>query len=200
MKTCLTVALSLVLLVSVADSAGAAMGSCVGVLAPGSYANIHVPAGAQCILSSGTAINGNVDVKGSLRAQAVIIGGNVTKDGPGFLTLVGSSVKGNVEVRGARILVAYYSINGNLTVESAWGGDIVANVLGGNMEIKKNNALLTISGNTIGGNLNVEGNSAQVDISGNRISGNVDCKNNALPPKGWGNAVTGNHSGQCAPF
>lgn len=212
------------MLAASAGSAAAQTTTCSGTLAPGSYANVSVPAHATCTVSSGTVnVTGDVTV-GTGAALAVNAGtldvtGNVTV-GTGatlfVLTpakfIVNSSVRG-VGTQAFTIDVApgAASILGSLTLTGTTGSvahaiDIRNVFVGGSFSIANSNTpgSIDLIGNDVAGNLLLRNNTCGFAncnvVSANTVGGSLVCSGNITAPVdlGTANVVGGNKVGQCS--
>jgi len=182
---------------------------CDGEISEGILDNVIVPAGEVCQLrgpnSRGTVeVNGNVIVEpgGALRADGLVIGGNVESDSAAYIFL-GSSceVIGNVKITHT-IAAPPYS-TGLPPLNS------VCNcMVGGSLTVENNVAPFDIGqaptctggGISVGGNVKVFGNEAPVRISNNEIGGTLTCDSNTPLATGnpGSNSVSGNKEGECS--
>ena len=177
------------------------------------FDNVVVPSGSTCVLLAGTVVTGNVDVESgsvfSTFSGSVSIGGNVQADGATTVSIVCSTVNGNVHIK-----------------QSAGFQRITGSTIGGNVEIEQSSTSIIVGpspglgaspgcggagvpvpfggGNFVGGNVKLENNitTFPANVASNTISGNLECKNNnfapVLGPLGVLNTVFGNKVGQCA--
>jgi hypothetical protein len=142
--------------------------------------NVVVPAGASCRIQ-GT-VTGNVTAEAGsqlgIRAGSAI-GGNVTCDGCTFFDLHGSTVHGNVSVRGEQegSFIDDSTIDGNLTIEQSSAGpesfSILRNHVARNFSFNGNSGTATLENNTVGGNLTCEDNTPPPATSGNTANKTV---------------------------
>ena len=189
--------------------------TCIGVLAPGAYANVNAP-GPFCFLGAlvtvgdvkhtggflsigGATINGNVQSEGaiSLSAGGATINGNVQSDGTASVGLISTSVGGDVQIKGAKsaVNVRGGSVGGNVQIEEMTGGAGSFIVVG----------FPTV---TIGGDLQLIKNTQSpcsflpscIFVGGNTVGGNLQCKENSPAPNSFGtpNTVTGLKEDQCS--
>ena len=198
------------LVVSAPLVAGAAPGStCTGALAPGTYNNLVVPAGAVCIG------DGNVTVRGGISIGAgatFVLGSEDTADLPNTIT-------GGVHATNAmNVQIHFATINGGIDVHGGagpFGGPF--GVTWNTIEDSRINGGATIQGyngfwmgfirNTVNGGVNLNDNVLQ-DPDGNEyvtntINGSLNCAGNSPAPQvgdseGSPNHVNGRATGQCA--
>jgi len=135
--------------------------------------------------------------------------------------LTGTTVKGNIKVKRAAVLVARdVRVDGNVQGENAKRVNVVqGSRVEGDVQAFSGRAA-KVSGSDVGGNVQFDGNrgalrvlNARVDgdvqlfenggdgvkrIRGNRIDGNLQCKENEPAPTGGNNVVTGNKEDQCS--
>jgi hypothetical protein len=172
---------------------------CVGSLPPGTYDNVVVPRGADCVLS-GAIVRGNVKaLRGAgLFSNGNRIAGNLQGDRPRFVGSLGDTISGNVHVTGATgtpgFLFDGLSINvfvcsarladGNIVVEKSRNGTVVVGTLlevcpgntvtKGNIKVERNfippGEVLAVVRNTVGGNLQVFTNTG---AGAKNVAGNV---------------------------
>jgi len=212
----LSAALILAVIIPSIPFASADDTTCIGVLAPGAYANVNAP-GPSCFLGplvtvngdvkhtggflsiSGATINGNVQSEGaiSLSIRSATINGNVQSDGTAFVNLSSASVGGDVQIKGATstVNVRGGSVGGNVQIEEMTGGAGSFIVVG----------FPTV---TIGGDLQLIKNTQSpcsflpscIFVGGNTVGGNLQCKENSPAPNSFGtpNTVTGLKEDQCS--
>jgi hypothetical protein len=190
--------------------AGAAAGTtCDGPLAPGTYNNLVVPAGAVCIG------DGNVTVRGGISIGAgatFVLGSEDTADLPNRIT-------GGVHATNAmNVQIHFATISGGIDVQGGvgpFGGPF--GVTWNTIEDSRINGGATIQGyngfwmgfirNTVNGGVHLDDNVLQ-DPDGNEyvtntINGGLSCSGNVPAPQvgdseGLPNVVNGGKKGQCA--
>ncbi len=142
--------------------------NCVNeTLRGGTYDTVRVEDGNDCIL------------------YGAVVEGNVEGDGAGIITIIGTEVKGSIQIKESRSFSVLYSlIAGNVKVEE------------NSSRVDRSLLRNRVRNNTIGGNLQVFNNNIRVDIYDNEIGGNLQCHGN-VDPTGWGNVVSGDKEDQC---
>ena len=132
------------------------------------------------------AINGNVEVAAGQRCDIAdaMVKGNVRVRG--VLTVVDSSIKGNLTGDHAeQILLDTVVIGGNFTADNTWSGsnELCTITVGGNLTVKDSGAEAdwSICDSTIGKNFTFKGNAGGGFIDNNSIGGTFDCRDNAPP-------------------
>lgn len=187
--------------------------NCVGVLVPGTYANVNVPANATCNLPGfGTVtVTGNVTVQRAASlslglaqrgsSQTFLVNGSLlgvdaavielgTLGRGGQLEHTTVNILGSVHLRGttSRVSLVDVSIGGTLFIADSTGGifDVFFNTIGGSVLVRDN----AISGGD------------PINIVDNTIGGSLVCTGNtpapAPPTSQPPNSVGGNEVGQCA--
>jgi hypothetical protein len=183
--------------------------TCIGVLAPGTYNRVVVPADATCLSDGPVVIQGGLFISpgatfvlGS-EENAVptgVISGGVHAANPASVQIHFTTINGGVDVNGGSgpfggpfeitwNAIEDNQINGGVTVEGYngfWFGFIRNTV----------NGSVNLNGNTI---FDPDGN----EYVTNTINGNLNCARNAPPPQvgdseGEPNHVSGQKTGQCA--
>jgi hypothetical protein len=193
--------------------------------ATGTYDNIVVPAGPQCILTGAT-VTGNVTVleNGRLYATNNGIHGNVEGVRSQEVWLDSNRVGGDVWVSeggpsGLPIWFCNNTVTGDLQVEktvATTGGAIIigfgagctiGNTVGANLVVSKNVMAPTLSGmnitiNTVGENLQVFDNTGAgpKHVESNTVSDTIQCFNNQAPFSGGPNPAATRAEGQCFRF
>jgi hypothetical protein len=198
------------LLFAVPFAASAAGGStCEGVLAPGAYTHLVVPAGAVCIGEGNVTIRGGVDIG---EGATFVLSSEDTPDAT-------STISGGVRSENAaNVQIHFATISGGVDLQGGSGP------FGGPFDITWN----TIEDSHISGGARIEGydgfwqgfirntviggvgfnDNVVVDTDGNEvvtntISGGLRCTGNSPAPQvgdseGSPNVVTGAKTGQCA--
>jgi hypothetical protein len=154
---------------------------CNGVLGAASRENVVVPDRADCTLR-GTRVDGNIKVMtgATLRADAVVVGGNIqSESAAGVFVNPGSSVGGSIQVKQG----------GAATIDGV--------AIGGDLQFEENRGPLVAIRNVVDGNLQAVQNTGGLTIADNRIRENLQCKENRPAPTGGGN-VAGDAEDQCA--
>lgn len=189
MKRLLSVTAAAALAIStlaVAPQTASADIRCTGTLSGRQADDVHVPAGASCILDNAY-INGDVEVdsKASLTVRSnSTITGNLQADdaSPNSIIVNGGSVDGDIQVKyatGAVRITADTHVGGNIQIEEGKSPiEITRTVVAGDIQIFKN---------TVG----------PITINSNMVSGNLQCKGNSPAPTGSKNEVRGNIEDQC---
>jgi hypothetical protein len=196
--------------------------------ASGTYHDVVVPPGANCLLAFAT-VTGNVTVQqtGGLIVQGSDIHGNVQGNGANYLSLYsapGVHVGGNLQIQHTTgnapgtlgNYICFTTVDGDLQLgQNSAPYNIGANAAGpppppaatdcglpdtvhGNLQVTNNSGGLWIERDTVDGNLQAYGNTNGVHIYTNTIGGNLQCGSNNPPPDGAGNTVGGSAQGQCA--
>jgi hypothetical protein len=183
--------------------------TCEGVLAPGTYQRVVVPAGATCFSDGPVVIRSGLFV------------------GPGATFVLGSEenpvptgvISGGVHAtNAASVQIHFTTINGGVDIHGGsgpFGGPF--EVTWNTIEDSRINGAVTMEGyngfwmgfirNTVYGSVNLNGN-VLVDPDGNEyvtntIHGSLNCAGNSPAPQvgdseGSPNTVTGQKTGQCA--
>jgi len=198
------------LLVAMPFAASAAGGStCNGVLAPGTYTHLVVPAGAVCIGEGNVTIRGGVDIgEGATFALS-------SDDTPDATSTISGGVKAK---NAANVQIHFATISGGIDIKGGagpFGGpfDITWNTIedshiSGGVKIEGYNGFwMGFIRNTVNGGVNYN-NNVLVDTDGNEvvtntINGVLKCSGNVPAPQigdseGSPNVVTGGAKGQCA--
>ena len=168
--------------------------TCTTVLT-GTYDNVVVPSGADCILA-GAQVTGNVRVESGASLHAIAattIGGNVHGIHSRFVLLqFQTQVGGNLHIHGGDAGTTsgfdiLTSIGGNAQIELNAGKTFVdAAIVGGQLHIMRNSGCIEAEFNTVGGNVRVEDNiiplvsvcplgnvPGGMSVTGNMVSGNL---------------------------
>jgi hypothetical protein len=181
-------------------SASAQTTNCSGILAPGTYANLNVPANTTCRVEVGpVTVTGNVTVeKGasllefSRFATFVVNGSLMGRDAASIQfddPSANVNILGSVHLTGTTgvLNLIHLSIGGTLFIANSTGSDIDVfdNNVGGSVLVRNN----TISGPII--------------VQDNAIGGSLVCMGNTPAPTAPNptqplNTVGGNKVGQCA--
>ncbi len=192
-----------------ASTSSAAPTTCNGVLEPGTYTRLVVPAGATCIGVGHVTVNGNVSVgEGAtfvLSAEDTpdatsTINGSVQATNPLNLQIHFTTINGRIESHGGSgpfggpfdvtwITIEDSLINGGVTIDGYngfWMGFIRNHV----------NGTVNLNDNTL---VDDDGN----EYVTNSINGNLKCSGNSPAPQvgdsgGNPNQVNGRATGQCA--
>jgi hypothetical protein len=205
----LSVALLSGLVVGASSLAAAGPTTCTDTLAPGTYGQVTVPAGAVCIIDSG---------------PVVIRGGLTVGDGATFAfgdegsPNVNATISGGVRAQNAASVQIHFStISGGVTLSGGsgpFGGPF--GVTFTTLEDNTINGTVTMTGyngfwqgffrNTVNGTVNFNGNTVTDpdgnEVQTNTIHGNLNCSGNTPAPQvgdsgGSPNSVTGAKTGQC---
>ncbi len=156
--------------------------SCSGTLRQVTVDNLVVPQGATCKLY-GTRVKGTIKVeyRALLRAEGVIVIGNVQGEGARSVSVIENSrVGGSVQVKqGGSALVSDSKVEGDVQYDD-------------------NTAPVRVLRSDIGGSVQIVKNFGGVTVRRNVIDGNLQCKENSPAPVGGGNIVGGNKEDQCA--
>jgi hypothetical protein len=191
------------------SSGNSCNGSFTGLFA----GNLTINSGQDCVFSSGSTLEGNVQVNGgTLELSGATVKGQLQVQGGGTVAILQSThIEGNLQIQNlpagsGQIQICGANIDGNLqfqnnaaavTIGAASGCD--GNTVGGNLQVNGNSDSVVISGNTVGGNLQVQNNSGpSTQVSGNEVGKNLQCEDNASI-SGDGNSAQ-NKQGQCASF
>ena len=165
--------------------------------------------------ASGTTCNGaysgtfNGNLTPSAGQTCIFFGGSITgnvQQNGGNLTLVQSTVGGNVQISGASVFTIGpgSAIGGNLQIQNLPGSSAQSQVCGtsvqndftfqnsGSPVLIGAAAPASCAGNSIGGNLTVQNNSAATTVDGNTVTGNLTDQGNTAPTQVFGNVVTHN--------
>ncbi|HEX7131692.1 MAG TPA: hypothetical protein VF228_03920 [Iamia sp.] len=160
---------------------GARPEACNGAIGAVTVEDVTVPSGATCTLN-GTRVQGNVTIarNGTLKAVRTTVGGNVQSQGHRLVTIrEGSRVGGSVQLEaGGEVQVADSRVDGSV-------------------QLKSNTARSGVARTTVGSDVQLFSNRGAL-ASHNRIDGNLQCKSNNPAPTGGGNVVQGNKEDQCA--
>lgn len=141
----------LVALPGSATAAGANT-ECNGTLAPGTYKNVFVPEGADCITSDGVVITGNF----------------MAKKSPGVIELIDTPVGHNLMVDGA---------SDHVTIGTQ--GCVVDPHVGNNIKVTDSNDV-AICQMSVDNNMMVTGNTGRVMVRDNLVCQNIRVVRNAL--------------------
>jgi hypothetical protein len=204
----LAAALAAVIFALPATAAGNAT-TCTGVLAPGTYGKVVVPAGATCLSDGPVVVRGGLFVD----AGATFVLGSEENAVPT------GTISGGVHATdAASVQIHFTSINGGVDVHGGsgpFGGPfditwnaIEDNVINGGATIEGYNGFwMGFIRNTVSGSVNLNGN-VLVDPDGNEyvtntIHGSLNCSGNSPAPQigdseGSANTVTGAKTGQCS--
>jgi dienelactone hydrolase len=152
--------------------------------------SLNISSGTTCI-SNGT-ITGNVSqTGGSLVTSNATITGNVFIGGSGSFQLVGTSIRGNLQVQG---------LTSNSTPNIVCGTNV-----GGNAALTSNQAPVSMGeassrcgANTVTNNFSVTNNSAPVQVFDNSVGGAMNCSGNGSIA-GYGDTA-GSLWNQCSNF
>lgn len=163
--------------------------------------SVHVVPGAHCVLLfvnlTGSVLNQG---GGSLEIFGSTVGGNVVSRQALWVNLIGAEIKGNVEVAGTTGLPMLPPEPWNFICDST---------VGGNLRLHGNQAPIgvgVVSGcapgpNVIGGNVTVHNNGAVMSVSGNTIGGMLFCHNDDPVATGEpGSNTAAKKLGECAGF
>jgi hypothetical protein len=161
----------------------------------GTFGNIVVPPGDNCVMYGHVIIRGNVKVEAGSELHlfgGVAIAGNLQSDGANHIainpgcggkTICGGTsnvIRGNVETSSTENTVSLTSL-----------------VVGGNVKIDDTGGLITLMANSLVGNVGIQDGMGGATINQNVVLGNLDCQNIASPFTLGTNLVAGNTSGQC---
>ena len=167
--------------VATASASPTSNGTCSGgFLAAGSYANITALFG--CAIDSSATVLGNVTIAsgGSFAVDEYLDWRNQSNNA-GAITVVDSTVHGNVQVQGssAGVALGSASIDGNVQLQNNSGGIFVAaSTITGNLQVQSNSVLPTvISLNTVSGSIQVQNNTGNGSLSLNSAGGNCQSQN-----------------------
>ncbi len=156
--------------------------TCKGTVGAKTLDNVRVPPNATCTLEK-TRVKGTLKVEkgGTLKATKVVVIGNVQGEGAHKVILRrGSRVGGSVQlVQGGSAKIAKSAIDSDILLDDNVGK-------------------LSVVANEVGGNVQVFQNKAEIVIRKNVIDGNLQCKENKPAPTGGGNVVKGSKEDQCA--
>lgn len=169
---------------SVAGDAGRreSPGHCRGAIGAVTVAEVRVPSGATCRLHGTTVI------------------GNVSVGSDGRLIARRTTVKGDVEGRGARH-VSFASrslIGGTVTLLQGGSSTISHAEIRSDLDWTLHTGQLTVRQTVIGGDLRANRNSGRLVLVGSRIGGDLQCLQNLRLPIRGDNVVLGQRTGQCA--
>jgi hypothetical protein len=208
--SCLAVAAILLLLVVPAVAgAGSGTTACSGLLAPGTYQGVVVPAGAVCLSDGPVTIHSGLVVG---QGATFVLG---SEEAPGD----NGTISGGVHAtNAANVQLHFVTINGGVDVRGgfgAFGGPF--GITWNTIEDSRINGGVRIQGydgfwmgfirNNVNGSVNLNDN-VLVDPDGNEyvtntINGTLNCSGNSPAPQigdsgGALNHVTGAKTGQCA--
>jgi hypothetical protein len=151
---------------------------CLAVLACAAAVLVWVPAAAagavECTGGTDDPLTG--EIVGNVVVPA---GASCRIDGCTFFDLHGSTVHGNVSVRGEQegSFIDDSTIDGNLTIEQSSAGpesfSILRNHVARNFSFNGNSGTATLENNTVGGNLTCEDNTPPPATSGNTANKTV---------------------------
>jgi hypothetical protein len=171
-------------------------------LPPGTYQNVTVPAGANCLINSSDIITGNVTVAtgAGLFDVDAPIGGNLQADHAQSIGVFGGSIGGNLQETASAATVVCGGIGGgtltvgNDLIVQGTGALSVGTDIGGNSQICS--VQFATGAVTVGGNLTVQNNAGRVDVQQTTVAGNISVHNNT------GGGVLGANSagGNCQLF
>ena len=154
--------------------------ACNGTIGAVTVEDVKVPRGATCTLD-GTRVQGNVTIDGggTLKAVRTTVGGNVQSQGHRLVTIrEGSRVGGSVQLEsGGEVQVADSRVDGSV-------------------QLKANTARAGVARTVVGSDVQLFSNRGAL-ASQNRIEGNLQCKTNTPAPTGGANIVAGNKEDQC---
>jgi hypothetical protein len=196
-------------LAACAGAASAQTTNCVGVLVPGTYANVNVPANALCsVVPSGV-------------QNTLTVTGNVTVESGATLVILDNQLGITFVVNGS--LIGAHAANINLVTRPFQTVNILGTVhltgtttnveigrvsIGGTVSIRDSTGNVSVGGNTVGGSVLVRDNTitgsngppAAISILRNAIGGSLVCMDNTPAPIDVGvpNVVGGNKVRQCA--
>jgi hypothetical protein len=203
-----TLAAACVLAASGPASAGSETTSCNGVLAPGTYRTVVVPAGSVCLSDGPVVIRGGLFVQ---PGSTFVLGSEESPQSTG-------TISGGVHaVNAASVQIHFATIDGGVDVRGGSGP------LGGPFDITWNaiedneiNGEVTVQGydgfwfgfirNHVNGSVNLNGNTLEDpdgnEYVGNSIRGSLNCAGNSPAAQvgdsgGGTNVVTGSKTGQC---
>jgi hypothetical protein len=160
---------------------GARPEACNGTIGAVTVEDVKVPSGATCTLN-GTRVQGNVTIarNGTLKATRTSVGGNVQSQGHKLVTLRDGS-----------------RIGGSVQLESGGEVQVADSRVDGSVQLKSNTAKAGVARTVVGSDVQLFSNRGAL-ASQNRIDGNLQCKSNSPAPTGGGNVVGGNKEDQCA--
>jgi len=191
-----------------AMASGAGTTTCTGVLAPGTYQQVVVPAGAACFSDGPVTIrngliiqSGATFVLGSEESGSTgTISGGVQATDPASVQIHFATINGGIDIQGGSgpfgppfgvtwNAIEDNRINGNVTIENydgLWMG-FIRNTVNGSVSLN-NNGLADEDAN---------------EYVTNTIHGNLNCSGNVPTPQvgdseGSPNQVTGQKTGQCS--
>jgi hypothetical protein len=190
-------------------SAGPNTTTCTGVLAPGTYQTVVVPADATCLSDGPVTIRGGLFVG---EGATFVLG---SEENPGDNGTITGGVHGT---NAASVQIHFMTINGGIDLHGgsgAFGGPF--DITWTTIEDSTINGNVTVAGydgfwmgfirNTVNGSVNLNDN-VLVDPDGNEyvtntIHGSLNCAGNSPAPQigdseGSPNEVTGAKTGQCA--
>ena len=159
----------------------------------------NVTVEGDCVL--GTVVLGNVIVKGAGNSLTTglntVIFGDLQVEGADSVKLLGKTVLGDLQIKGTTgtpngrgaNLICGVSVLGDLILEESGSG--APFMIGPDSEAE-------CGRNEVGGNLQVYKNKAPVSIEGNKIGGNLQCVDNHPDLTGSGNDTEGVEDGECA--
>ena len=202
---------SAALLFGVPFATGAAGSTCDGVLAPGNYTHLVVPAGATCIGE------GNVDITGGVEIGEGATFALSSEDTPDATSTISGGVRAT---NAANVQIHFATISGGVSIHGGagpFGGPF--GVTFNTIEDSQISGGVTIDGyngfwqgfirNTVSGGVHFD-NNVVTDPDGNEvvtntIGGGLQCAGNVPAPQvgdseGSPNNVRGGTKGQCAGF
>jgi hypothetical protein len=206
----LAVAVVAGLVVGASSLAAAGPTTCTDTLAPGTYGQVTVPAGAVCIIDAGPVV---------IRGGLTVGSGATFVFGDEGSPNVNATISGGVHAEhAASVQIHFSTINGGVTLDGGsgpFGGPF--GVTFTTLEDNTINGGATINGydgfwqgffrNTVNGSVNYDNNTL-VDPDGNEVQtntihGDLNCAGNTPAPQvgdsgGSLNSVTGAKTGQCA--
>jgi hypothetical protein len=198
---------------------------CITTSSGGTWHNVVVPAGANCILEN-TRVTGNVTVQVGSSLQVTnfagdsTINGDVNADGCSFVELESTSlthrivVGGNVTIQNcssgfnggqgdsSRVRPGSILIGGNVKCSNNADGCVFDYFnISANLECSGNSFGCTVNSNAIGKNVTINNNQGVgVIIDNSAIGGDVKCSGNAFATAPTPDTIAGTNSGQCSAF
>ncbi len=189
--------------------------SCNGTFG-GRGADVVVPAGAVCTLVPGTQVAGDVAVQkgGSLNAQGVSIGGDLTASNAVWVKLGGGgTIRGDLQVRGltgspagSHDTLCNTKVGGDVRVQDGRSGAAVdigsvgdcsggaGLTVGGDLQLTTTAGNVAVGGNTVKGDLTIANNTGKLTVSGNAAQ-DIQVHDNTV---GVGSTLTNNAAaGDC---
>ncbi len=188
-----------------AGAAAAPASTCSGVLPPGTYGGLVVPAGATCIVGGPATVRGGISVNagGSLIIGPAVVNGGIRASNPASVVIHGVTINGGIKIQGGSgpapegcesedcvyfTAIEDCQISGGATVNGYtgfWLGFIRNDVSGG--VVLSNNVQLDPDAS---------------EYVTNTITGGLRCFNDIPAPHGGDsggspNVVTGGRFGQC---